>query len=162
MIVAEAPAARLEIVQSSASAVVVHVPAVVVAETKLTLTGAASATFTLSAASGPAFETTSVYVIGAVPPPCGSCTDGVAAFVTEMSALGTNGGCVSMLTDAVSVHVTSGPSGGLPVAVALFWNPAVTFASVQVYSRPRPEPSTPEPGSRSSSSRSRARGRPSR
>ncbi len=54
------PAARLEIVQSSASAVVVHVPADVVAETNVTETGAASATFTFCAVSGPAFETTRV------------------------------------------------------------------------------------------------------
>ena len=60
VIVTEPPAAMLEIVQSSASAVVVHVPADVVAETNVTETGAASATFTFCAASGPAFETTSV------------------------------------------------------------------------------------------------------
>ena len=77
-------------------------------------------------------------MIGAEPPPCGSCTDGVAAFVTEMSAFGWYGGCDSMLTAAVSVHVTGGPTGGWPVAVALFWNPAVTFASVQVYSTTAP------------------------
>ena len=38
-------------------------------------------------------------------------------------------GCVTV-TPAVSVSVTSGPTGGVPVAVALFVKPAVTFASV--------------------------------
>ena len=58
VIVAEAPGASVPIVQSSARGVVVQVPADVVAETKLTLAGAASATFTFAAGSGPALETT--------------------------------------------------------------------------------------------------------
>ena len=60
VIVAAAPAARLEIVQSSASAVVVQLPADAVADRKVTLAGAASATFTFAAVLGPALETTSV------------------------------------------------------------------------------------------------------
>ena len=39
------------------------------------------------------------------------------------------GGCVTV-TAAVSVSVTTGPTGGVPVAVALFVKSAVTFASV--------------------------------
>ena len=35
-----------------------------------------------------------------------------------------------MSTSAVSVSVMSGPTGGVPVAVALFVKSAVTFASV--------------------------------
>lgn len=96
VIVAEAPAASVPIEQSSASAVVVHVPAVVVAETKLTLAGAESATLMFAAGSGPAFETTIEYVIGAVPPPSGSFTAGVAVFVTVMSAFGDGGGVVGV------------------------------------------------------------------
>ena len=42
---------------------------------------------------------------------------------------GGGGGCVTV-TSAVSVSVTSGPTGGVPVAVALFVKSAVTFASV--------------------------------
>ena len=87
----EPPAGMLEIVQSSASAVVVHVPADVVAETNVTEAGAASATLTFWAASGPAFETTMEYVIGTEPPPTGNWTAGVAAFVTVMSAFGLGG-----------------------------------------------------------------------
>ena len=51
----DSPAARLEIVQSSAFAVVVHVPCLVVADANVTSTGAESDTFTFCAASGPLF-----------------------------------------------------------------------------------------------------------
>ena len=55
----DSPTARLEIVQSSAvGASSVHVPLPVVAETNVTSAGAASATFTFAAASGPLFFTT--------------------------------------------------------------------------------------------------------
>ena len=37
------------------------------------------------------------------------------------------------VTGAVSVAVTFGPDGGVPVAVALLVNEAVTFASEQLY-----------------------------
>ena len=37
------------------------------------------------------------------------------------------------VTGAVSVAVTFGPEGGVPVAVALLVNDAVTFASAQLY-----------------------------
>ena len=40
---------------------------------------------------------------------------------------------VVTVTGAVSVAVTFGPAGGVPVAVALFVNEAVTFASAQLY-----------------------------
>jgi len=99
VIATEPPAAMLEIAQSSANAVVVHVPADVVAETNVTEAGAASATLTFWAASGPVFETAMEYVIGAEPPPAGNCTAGVAAFVTVMSTLGLGG-------------VTGGVTGG--------------------------------------------------
>ena len=59
----------LEIVQSSASAVVVHVPADVVAETNVTEAGAASRHLDILGRVGPAFETTRMYVIGTEPPP---------------------------------------------------------------------------------------------
>jgi len=58
VIATDAPGARLVIVQSRACAVVVHDPALVVADTNETLAGAASDTFTLAAASGPLFLTT--------------------------------------------------------------------------------------------------------
>ena len=73
----EAPAAMLPSAQERDDGCVVtteHVPAVGVAETNVTPTGAASATLTSAAGSGPLFVTTRVYVIGAEPPPCGSCT----------------------------------------------------------------------------------------
>ena len=58
VIAIDAPGARLVIVQSRAWADVVHEPALVVADTNETLAGAASATFTFAAASGPLFLTT--------------------------------------------------------------------------------------------------------
>ena len=58
----DAPAARLEIVQSSAlllvEVIATHVPADVVADTNVTSTGAASATFTFAADPSPMFVTT--------------------------------------------------------------------------------------------------------
>ena len=51
----DSPAARLEMVQSTALAVVVQVPLPVVADTNVTSAGAESDTFTFCAASGPLF-----------------------------------------------------------------------------------------------------------
>jgi len=58
VIVTDAPAAIVPSEQSSAVGVVEHDPAFVVADTKLTLTGAASPTLTFAAGSGPLFVTT--------------------------------------------------------------------------------------------------------
>jgi hypothetical protein len=78
----------------------------------------------------------------AVPPTAivweaGSFTIAIAGWVglgLGAGVLGVTGGGVSgaTVTGAVSVALTFGPDGGVPVAVALFVNDAVTPASEQL------------------------------
>jgi hypothetical protein len=112
----------------------VQVPAELVADTNVVPAGTGSATFTPVAGLGPAFVTVIVQVIW-FPRVAGF---GLPDFVIDKSILGAGGaggggGTALTVTGAVSVAVTSGPTGGCPVAVAEFVNELVTFASEHVY-----------------------------
>ena len=80
----------------------------------------ASVTRTFVSVTSPLFVTLIVNV--AVPPLRTGCESGVFATVIA--------GWITV-TSAVSVAVTSGPTGGVPVAVAVLVKLAATFASVQ-------------------------------
>src|SRR5713101_7222718 len=110
----------------------VQVPSVVDTETKVVPAGIESATFTPVAGLGPALVTTSVQVIW-LPTVAGF---GAPVFVIDTSIFGAGGGggggTELTVTPAVSVAVTSGPTGGCPVAVAELVNGVVTPASEHV------------------------------
>jgi len=95
-------------------------------------------------------------VIGAVPPPWGSCTCGVAAFVTVMSVRGTygGGGVTLTVTVASSLSVTGWSSSSTPEAVTTSVSVFDTVATKeQVYDalgRIRREPDGPSAMSSSS------------
>ncbi len=76
-------------------------------------------------------------MIEAVPPPCGNCTAGVAAFVTEISVAGTcggGGGVWFTVTVASSSSETGWSSSSTPVAVTTSVSVCVTVAvKVHVY-----------------------------
>src|SRR5438309_1620075 len=110
----------------------VRVPTVLVADTNVVPAGTGSATFTPVAGLGPAFVTVIVQVIW-FPRTAGF---GAPLFVIDRSIVGAGGaggggGTALTVTGAVSVAVTSGPTGGWPVAVALFVNEAATPARAQ-------------------------------
>src|SRR5215203_4981174 len=96
----------------------------------------ASVTRTFVSVTSPLFVTVIVHV--AVPPDAIVCRSGL--FVIAMLGCsgaaggggGGGGGGGLTITAAVSVDVTSGPVGGVPVAVALFVKSAVTAAREQV------------------------------
>src|SRR5579862_5309830 len=100
--------------------------------------GIGSATVTPVAPSGPLFAMVNVQVTR-------SPRDeeaGVTVFTIARSIFGAGGatggaggagGAALTVTSAVSLAVTSGPTGGWPVAVAVFVNGEVTPARVQVY-----------------------------
>src|SRR4051794_24102491 len=118
----------------------VHVPELDAVDTNVVAAGSGSSSTTPVAVSGPLFRTTIVYVSR---PPI-AAGSGRSVFVTARSICGGDGGGGGVtttaagsgsgftVTGAVSVEVTSGPTGGCPVAVAVFVNAAVTLASVQV------------------------------
>ena len=109
-----------------------QVPCVVATETNVVPAGTGSATVTPVAPFGPLFVTTIVQVTW-LPTVTGF---GAPVFVIARSIFGAGGaggggGIAFTVTGAVSVAVTSGPTGGWPVTVAEFVNGLVTPASEQ-------------------------------
>ena len=84
-------------------------------------------TRTFVSVTSPVFVTT--IVNGAVAPLAMVCS--FTFFVIEMPGL-VGGGVWVTVTCAESVAVTSGPDGGVPVAIATFVKLAVTLAALQV------------------------------